>query len=383
MLYIRNATVYATDGTIEGGAVLTEGNRIVAVGRAADVACPDGAHVVDASGMLLAPGFIDLQFNGGFGHDFTADPTAIWQVAEGLTRFGVTVFLPTIITSPLEKIAAGQKVVTEGRPKGFRGATPLGLHVEGPFLNPKKKGAHNPAYLRLPNLDAVANWSPKTGVRLVTLAPELPGALELVEALTKNGVLVSAGHSMATFAEATAGFDAGIRYGTHLFNAMPPLEHREPGLPGALLTDDRPVVGFIADGVHTHPAVVKLVWNALGPNRLNLVTDAMAALGMGPRTHLLGDYEVFVDETSCRLANGTLAGSILSLDEALRNLVRLAGCSLEAALPTVTTTPARAIGLDHERGRIAAGFVADLVLLSPDLRVRGTIVEGELVYRVS
>jgi N-acetylglucosamine-6-phosphate deacetylase len=275
----------------------------------------------------------------------------------------------------------GQQVVTQGRPAGFRGATPLGLHVEGPFLNLKKKGAHNPAYLRAPDLDTVADWSPATGVRLVTLAPELPGALDVAAALASRGVLVSAGHSMATYAEATAGFDAGVRYGTHLFNAMPPLEHREPGLPGALLSDDRPTVGLIADGVHTHPAVITMVWRALG-QRLNLVTDAMAALGMEPGTHLLGDYEVFVDETSCRLANGTLAGSILSLDEALRNLVRYGGCTLEEALPTVTTTPARAIGLDHERGRIAPGFVADLVLLSPDLRVHGTIAEGQLVYAV-
>ncbi len=382
MLYIRSATVYTSDGTIEGGAVLTDGGRIAAVGRVADVACPNEALVVDASGLLLTPGFIDLQFNGGFGYDFTADPTAIWQVAESLPCYGVTAFLPTIITSPPAKVATGQQVVKEGRPAGFRGTTPLGLHVEGPFLNPSKKGAHNPAYLRLPDLDDVRDWSPETGVRLVTLAPELPGALELVEVLSKRGVLVSAGHSMATFAEATAGFDAGIRYGTHLFNAMPPLEHRQPGLPGALLTDDRPVVGLIADGVHTHPAVVKLAWNTLGPARLNLVTDAMAALGMGPGTHLLGDYEVFVDDTSCRLANGTLAGSILSLDEALRNLIRFGGCSLEEALPTVTTTPAQAIGIDHERGQIAPGFVADLVLLTPDLRVRGTIVEGELVYAV-
>jgi N-acetylglucosamine-6-phosphate deacetylase len=375
MLYIKHATVFAAEGTIESGAVLVEGERIAAVGRATDVACPPDAQVIDAAGLFLTPGFIDLQFNGGFGDDFTADPTTIWRVAEGLPRYGVTAFLPTIITSPLEKIAAGQKVVTEGRPAGFRGAMPLGLHVEGPFLNPKKKGAHNPAYLRQPDLAAVADWSPATGVRLVTLAPELPGALDLVETLAKRGVLVSAGHSTATYAEAAAGFDAGVRYGTHLFNAMPPLEHREPGLPGALLSDDRPTVGLIADGVHTHPAVITMVWRALG-RRLNLVTDAMAALGMGPGTHLLGDYEVFVDATSCRLANGTLAGSILALDEALRNLVRYGGCTLEEALPTVTTTPARAIGLDHERGQIAPGYVADLVLLSPDLRVRGTVVEG-------
>jgi N-acetylglucosamine-6-phosphate deacetylase len=217
-------------------------------------------------------------------------------------------------------------------------------------------------------------------VRLVTLAPELPGALEVIRALNAAGVLVSAGHSMANYAEAIAGFDAGIRYGTHLFNAMPALAHRDPGLPGALLTDDRPIVGFIADGIHTHPAVVKLVWRALGQERLNLVTDATAALGMPPGRHLLGDVEVNVDATGCRLADGTLAGSILSLDQALRNLIAFAGCPLVEALPTLTATPAGAIGLGRERGQIAPGYIADLVLLSADLRIHATIAEGEIVY---
>ncbi len=254
------------------------------------------------------------------------------------------------------------------------------MHIEGPFLNLAKKGAHNPNYLRLPDLDAVRDWSPDTGVRLATLAPELPGALPMVEALSSRGVLVSAGHSTATYEQAVAGFDAGIRYGTHLFNAMPSLLHRDPGLPGALLTDERVTVGLIADGIHTHPAIVKLVWQVLGPRRLNLVTDAMAALGMPPGKHLLGDYVVTVDGETCRLADGTLAGSILSMDQALRNLLAFTGCTLEEALQTITTTPARAIGLERERGQVAPGFVADLVLLSPDLHVRGTIVDGELVY---
>ena len=379
MLYIKNTTLYSPCERLDNAAVLVDGGRIVAVGYAAAVACPPGAQVLDADGLLLTPGFIDMQFNGGFGDDFTADPTTIWQVAAGLPRWGVTAFLPTVITSPLERIAQAQQVV-QSEPAGFRGATPLGLHVEGPFLNPQKKGAHNPAYLQLPALEAVAGWSPQTGVRLVTLAPELPGALPVIEALATRGVLVSAGHSTATFEEATMAFDAGARYGTHLFNAMPTMHHREPGLPGALLTDPRPVVGFIADGVHTHPSVISLVWQALGPERLNLVTDAMAALGMGPGKHLLGDFEVTVDATSARLADGTLAGSILSLDQALRNLIRLTGCTLADALATVTTTPARSLGLDHERGRIAPGYVADLVLLSPELEVRGTVVRGELVY---
>jgi N-acetylglucosamine-6-phosphate deacetylase len=227
----------------------------------------------------------------------------------------------------------------------------------------------------------VDGWSPDTGIRLVTMAPELPGALEVISELASRGVLVSTGHSNATYEEAIAGLDAGARYGTHLFNAMSSLGHRDPGLPGALLTDPRPTVGFIADGVHTHRSIIQLAWRLLGPHRINLVTDAMAALGMPPGKHLLGDFEVVVDATSARLGNGTLAGSILSLDQALRNVVDVTGCSVSDALAAMTTTPARAIRVDHERGRVQAGYVADLVLLSPDLHVQTTIAEGQVVYQ--
>ncbi|WP_423224650.1 N-acetylglucosamine-6-phosphate deacetylase [Candidatus Amarolinea aalborgensis] len=380
MLVIKNAAIYTPDHVIAQGAVLADAGRIQAVGPAADVPCPDAAQVIDAAGLLLVPGFMDMQINGAFGDDFTSDPATIWRAAERLPRFGVTSFLPTIISSPLTQITAGQQIVIAGRPAGFRGARPLGLHVEGPFLNPHKKGAHNPNHLRQPDLRAVADWSPTAGVRLATLAPELPGAREVIAALSGRGVLVSAGHSMATYAQAAAGFDAGARGGTHLFNAMPALGHRDPGLAGALLADDRLTVGFIADGIHTHPAVIKLVWRALGSGRLALVTDATAALGMPPGRYRLGDAEVMVDAASCRLADGALAGSILSLDQALRNLVAVGGCTLVEALPTVTTTPARAIGLSHVRGRIAAGCLADMVLLTPDLHVHATIVEGDVVY---
>jgi N-acetylglucosamine-6-phosphate deacetylase len=192
---------------------------------------------------------------------------------------------------------------------------------------------------------------------------------------------------MATYDEAMAGFAAGIRYGTHLFNAMPAFNHRDPGLPGALLTDPRVVVGFIADGVHTHPSVIGLVWRALGGRRLSLVSDAMAALGMPSGQHRLGDFDVWVDATSARLADGTLAGSILALDQALRNLMTGAGgtspaggCTLAAALPAVTTTPADLLGLGVTRGRLAPGHQADLTLLTPDLLVQATIVAGRVVY---
>ncbi len=380
MLIIRHANVVTPVGQIADGAVVVENGRIIAVGRESEVGAPPGAEVLDARGLILAPGFIDLQVNGAFGADFTADPAQIWPVAREYARYGVTAFLPTIITSPLKNVAAAQAIVCQ-TPSGFRGAQPLGLHVEGPFLNPTRKGAHNPRYLRLPSLDAVEDWSPATGVRMVTLAPELPGAAEVIASLAGRGILVSAGHSTATYAEALRGFDAGIRYGTHLFNAMPPLAHREPGLPGALLTDPRPAVGFIPDGIHTHPAIINIAWKQLGPARFSMVTDCMAALGMGPGRHLLGDFEVVVDATSARLGDGTLAGSILSLDQGVRNLIAHTGCLLEDALATVTTTPARLLGLDHERGCIAPGFVADLVLLSPDLQVQATLAHGEVVYR--
>ena len=380
MLYIHNACIYTPDQVIEHGALLVDGGRIVEVGPVGIVRRPAAARVIDAAGQALVPGFVELQFNGGFGDDFTNDPSTIWRVAEKLPCYGVTSFLPTIITSPLETIAAGQSVVVGGQPPGFRGARPLGLHVEGPFLNPEKKGAHNPKYLRTPDAAAVAGWSPATGIRLVTMAPELPGAMDVISALSSRGLLVSVGHSNATFEQAVAAFDAGARYGTHLFNAMSALGHREPGLPGALLTDPRPTVGVIADGVHTHRSVIRLAWKALGPHRMNLVSDAMAALGMPPGRHLLGSFPVVVDATSARLADGTLAGSVLSLDQALRNLIDVTGCALAEALPTLTTTPSRAIGLGHERGRIARGHVADMVLLTSDLRVSATFAEGNLVY---
>ena len=220
--------------------------------------------MIDADGLLLTPGFIDLQFNGGFGHDFTADPTR--HLAGGRA---VAAVRRHRLPADHHHSAAGEECCRPAR-RDRRTASRLprrdaaGLHIEGPFLNPAKKGAHNPDYLRLPDWTQCGIGRPDSGVRLVTLAPELPGALEVIEALSGRGVLVSAGHSMATYDEAMAGFDAGIRYGTHLFNAMPSLLHRDPGLPGALLTDERPTVGLIADGIHTHPAIVKLVWQALG-----------------------------------------------------------------------------------------------------------------------
>lgn len=382
-IVILGATLVTPEQTIENAAVRIEGDRIAWVGPMHDAPRAGGAERLDGRGLLAVPGFIDLQVNGAFGDDFTQDPATIWRVAGRLPRYGVTSFLPTIITSPLERIGQAQQVILGDRPADLRGAAPLGLHLEGPFLNPQKKGAHNPAYLRPADPDLAATWSPASGVRLVTLAPELPGCLETTRRLVAQGVVVSAGHSLATFAQAQAGFAAGIRYGTHLFNAMPPLAHREPGLVGALLATAGQTVGLIADGIHVHPGLIRIVWAAKGPTGLTLVSDAMAALGMPAGRYRLNDLEVFVAERDARLADGTLAGSILSADQALRNLIAYTGCSLAEALATVTTTPAALLGIGHERGRIRPGLIADLALMTPDLRVATTIAAGEVVWHAT
>ena len=289
---------------------------------------------------------IDLQVNGAGGHDLTESPERLWDVAAVLPRYGVTAFLPTLVSPSWSIVDRARAALASGPPAGFEGATPLGWHVEGPFLNPARAGAHDPAALQQPSTRPVADWSPATGVRVATLAPELPGALEVVETLVSNGVVVSAGHSAATWDEARAGFDAGIRSVTHLFNAMAPLDHREPGIAGAALADERVTIGLIPDGIHVHPGLVAVVRRAVGQDRLAVVTDAIAALGMPPGRHRLAGRLVDCDETSARLPDGTLAGSLLGLDAAVENLAAFAGCSLEEARLAATAVPARLLGLD-------------------------------------
>jgi N-acetylglucosamine-6-phosphate deacetylase len=259
-------------------------------------------------------------------------------------------------------------------------AEPLGLHLEGPFLAPERRGAHPPGHLRLPDAALVADegWSRDGGVRLVTVAPELPGALDLVRRLVASGVVVSAGHSTASAEQAVAAIDAGVTGVTHLFNAMSPLHHRDPGLVGVALTDERVRVGIIADGLHVHPTAVALAARAVG-GRLCLVTDAVAALGLPAGRVALGAMEAFASDDGVRLADGTLAGSDLSLDRAVRNLEDFAGVSLAAAVAAATSTPAALLGLS-DRGVIAPGAMGDLVVLDDDASVVATVVGGRVAY---
>jgi N-acetylglucosamine-6-phosphate deacetylase len=308
---------------------------------------------------------IDLQVNGVGGFDLTTDPERLWEVGAILPEYGVTAFLPTLVSPSWSIVDRARAAFIAGPPAGYAGAQALGWHIEGPFIAPSRAGAHDPASLRDPDAAVVAGWSPATGVRMATLAPELPRALDVVEALVTNGVVVSAGHSAATLDEARAGFDAGVRYVTHLFNAMAPLDHREPGLPGAALSDDRVTIGLLPDGLHVHPALVALVRRTVGPERLTIVSDAIGALGMPPGRHRLAGRDIIVDESSARLENGVLAGCVIGLDEGVRNLARFAGVEIEDARLATTVVPARLLGLSWPLDRGAAARATSASAASP------------------
>jgi N-acetylglucosamine-6-phosphate deacetylase len=357
------------DGVLRAGEVTLEGDSIAAV------------HTRDTTDKeIIAPGFIDLQVNGSFGHDLTANPETMFHVASALLQTGVTAYLPTIITSPLDTYRKAFDALSPLSlfAKQGRQARILGLHLEGPYLSPKRVGAHDPKYLRA-RVDPIGDGLISPHVRLMTLAPELENGLQAIRDLRARGVVVSIGHTAASYEQVCAAFDAGATWGTHLFNAMNPLHHREPGVIGALLADERVMIGVIPDGVHVHPSIFKWLIKAVGVERLTLVTDAIAAAGSGAGVYVLGDRCLIVDDASARLENGTLAGSILTMDQAVRNLVAWGACSLANALTMASTTPSRLLGLTH-LGRVAAGCPADLVVLDEDLQVQYTIVNGELGY---
>ncbi len=333
----------------------------------------------DAKGTTPYPGLIDLQCNGAFGHDFTASPETLWEVGAQLPRFGVTAFLPTIITSPFSHIEAAIAAFKSGPPGSFRGAIPLGLHLEGPFLNPCRAGAHDATHLRSPNARDIELLTRENGVVMVTLAPEVDGCMDLIKTLNDRGILVSVGHSNANVQQATEAFEAGARYATHLFNASSPMHHRDPGVPGAALIHDRVVVGVIADGVHLHEKTVRLIHDCSQPTHsVNLVTDSMAAMGLGPGTYSLAGRPVIVDHSSARLEDETLAGSILTLDQACRNYARQTGCTLAHAIDRATIVPAAVLGI--QRGVLTTDAPADIVLMDEQGHVKATFVAGECVH---
>lgn len=327
---------------------------------------------------LLCPGFIDLQVNGAFGADVGWDPRAAATLSAKLPSTGVTSFLPTLISSPSELYEPFLAALEQDGPKP--GARVVGAHLEGPFLAPSRKGAHDAANLRPVDTDSLRRLLGLGRVRVMTLAPELPRAREAIELLREEGTVASAGHTEATYEEVLAAVDAGLELGTHLYNAMSAMGHRAPGAVGALLASERVRVGVVPDGVHVHEGALRVAYRIKGPENLFLVTDAMAAAGMPPGDYELGSRRVRLDDGAVRLPDGTLAGSALTMDRAVRNAAKLLGIPTRDAVRMATETPADVLGM-REKGRLVPGADADLALLAPDGTVEETVVAGVSVYR--
>jgi N-acetylglucosamine-6-phosphate deacetylase len=326
---------------------------------------------------FICPGFIDLQINGAFGVDVGPYSEALEVLRRELPKTGVTSFLPTAISWPPERYAGFLDAIREATSSS--GAVILGAHIEGPFLSLARKGAHDSANLRPVDLDLTERLIGSGMVRMMTLAPELPRAKEAIRLLRGGGVVASAGHTEASYDDMLHAIDTGLTMGTHLYNAMSSFEHRAPGAVGALLTDDRVRVGIIADGVHVHKGALRLAYQRKGPEGLALVTDAMEAAGMTEGEYELSGRRVRLEDGCVRLPDGTLAGSALTMDQAVRNGVTFMGSPLEDAVRMASETPAEILGV-FEKGRITPGADADLVVLSAEGRVEETIVAGDTVH---
>ena len=307
---------------------------------------------------------------------------SLWEVGATLPAYGVTAFVPTVITSHPDARKAALAAFAAGPPDGWTGSVPLGVHFEGPMISAARKGAHPEQWLDDPTPKLIDGWTRDAGVLMVTIAPELDGALDVIATLAARGVVVAVGHTDASAEQVSAAVDAGARCLTHFGNAMRSLTAREPGPIGVALSRSDLVAGVISDGHHLHPLTLNLAWRALGPHRFLTVSDTTAALGLPDGTARLGDQQVLVANGTVRLEDGTLAGSAASLDACLRVLIEATACSPAEAVATVTTTPALLIG-DTSRGRLAPGCRGDLVLVDEELTVVTTIVGGVVVHEGS
>ena len=357
--------------------ILIEGSAVRDVSRDAWLAA-DADEVVEYPDSMLAPGFVDLQVNGGFGIDAATEPERVPELSRDLLSTGTTSYLPTVISSPeslyretLPEIAAA----TGGPPS--TGAEVLGVHLEGPFISMEKRGAHAAAHVVPPDVALLARLLDLGPVKMLTLAPELEGAKELMSLARNRGVAVSAGHSDATFELAYEAFDREAAAVTHLFNAMSQMHHRHPGVPGAAFAHPRVVCGLISDGLHVHPEVVGLAFRMLGPDRLCLVTDATAATGMGHGRYALATRTIHVEAGVTRLDSGAIAGSVLTMDEAFQNILAFTGCTIPEAVRMASTVPARLVGEGRRKGRLVPGYDADVSVLAPDLSVEAVWRGGE------
>jgi N-acetylglucosamine-6-phosphate deacetylase len=381
-LLVTGARVLTPGGEWPRGWIAVEGRRIAAMGQGRP---PErrraGADVLDAGGLVALPGFVDLHVHGAVGVDvMDADPDGLRRMARFYASHGVTAWLPTTMTASGPDLERALEAVGEVLGPVDGGATVLGAHLEGPYLSPARHGAQDRSLIRVAGRAEATRLLDSGIVRLLAIAPEVEGNRWLVAEAVARGVTVSAGHTDATYDQAMAAVAGGVRHVTHAFNAMRPLGHREPGMLGAALTVPELACELVADNVHVHPAAMRLLLQAKGADGVVLVTDAVRASGLPDGAYQVGDQPAIHMDGAIRLADGTLAGSVLTLDRALHNLQSATGRPLAELWATTSRNAARAIGVDDVKGSLEQGKDADLVLLDPELRVVATVAEGVLVH---
>jgi N-acetylglucosamine-6-phosphate deacetylase len=377
--------LYTPVEEIQNPLLVVEDGRISEVSSRSTKEVPGNTSLVDFGDAVLAPGFVDIHMHGGAGLDLMrALPSELPRLGKFLTTHGVTGYFATTVAAPIDAtcVALGRLAdaieaaasATNGDPVQAR---PLGIHLEGPFLSHKRRGVHPPEHLVTPTVAIFERlWQAARGhVRMLTIAPEIPGAIQVIAEAARRKVCVSIGHSDAEMPIAQDAVKAGARHATHTFNAMRPLDHRDPGVIGEVLSDDRLSADIIVDGIHVAPAVVKLFLRAKGRDRAVLITDAISATGMPDGRYQLGPIEVDVKDGKCT-SNGSLAGSVLTMDRAVRNVTQFSNWSLRDAVQAATLNPARAVGLASHHGVIAQGTDADFTVLSPAGEVLKTIIRG-------
>jgi N-acetylglucosamine-6-phosphate deacetylase len=385
-ILVTNAHLYTPTGDWKPGWLLVEGKTIQALGPglAPALASDSLAKTIDAQGQALLPGFIDLHVHGAMGHEaMDASRTGLQEMARFYARHGVTGFLATTWTAGHEETQAVLEMVRNLAEQRTLegGASVLGVHLEGPYLNPVRCGAQDVSLIRRAEREQALGYLDSGVVRLLALAPEFPENLWLLDECVRRGITVSAGHTAASLEEMQFAVQHGVRQVTHCFNAMTGLSHREPGTVGAAMSLPEINCELIADNIHVHPAVQKILVDVKGPSRVILITDAVRGAGLPDGDYPIGERTITIRDGAARLPNGTLAGSILTMDRALRNILQNTGLSLSAAWPMSSLNAARAIGLSSSKGSLEVGKDADLVLLDKDLNVLLTMVEGQVVFK--
>ena len=376
MKAIINGRLILKDRIVEDKIILMDEEILSIQENDSDIA---GAEVIDAKGCYVAPGFIDVHIHGAFGYDaMDWDPETVNHIREGLCRYGVTGFLPTTMSMDADSIKRALGHIAASMRKPHPGARVLGAHLEGPFISHGRKGAHAPEHIIKGDYELIRDHLEV--IKIITIAPEAEGNMAFVHQMHEHPhISLSIGHSNATYEEAMEAIEAGIKSATHLFNAMTGMNHREPGVVGAVLNSDI-YCELIADNIHVHPAVYNIVAKAKGSERIILITDAMRAACMKQGTYNLGGQMVQVDDSSARLQDGTLAGSILRLNEAVRNMRKSTELPLYEVVRMVTQNPARLIGLDNQIGSLEPGKKADIVIFDENIEIQATLVNGTMLF---